>query len=53
MICVSLWIRIYLLELNYLFKGVKDVMNTQWYNDFLIMYENETSSTTRLIFLVF
>ena len=34
MIYVSLWIRIYLLELNYLFKDVKDVMNTQWYNSY-------------------
>ena len=34
MIHVSLWIRIYPLELNYVFKGVKDVMNTQWYNSY-------------------
>ena len=27
---VGLWIRIYLLELNYLFEGVKDVINTRW-----------------------
>ena len=29
MIHVHFWIRIYLLELNYLFEDVKDVMNTQ------------------------
>ena len=29
MMHVGLWIRIYLLELNYLFEGVKDVMNTR------------------------
>ena len=29
MIRVGLWMRIYLLELNYLFEGVKDVMNTR------------------------
>ena len=30
MIHVYLWIRIYLLELNNLFEGVKDVMSTRW-----------------------
>ena len=30
LIHVRLSIRISLLELNYLFEGVKDVMNTQW-----------------------
>ena len=30
MIHVQFWIRIYLLELNYLFEGVKDVMNSRW-----------------------
>ena len=30
MIHVHFWIRIHLLELNYLFEGVKDVMNTPW-----------------------
>ena len=30
MIRVHFWIRIYLLELNNLFEGVKDVMNTRW-----------------------
>ena len=30
MIHVHFWIRIHLLELNYLFEGVKDVMNTRW-----------------------
>ena len=30
MIHVHFWILIYLLELNYLFEDVKDVMNTQW-----------------------
>ena len=30
MIHVHFWIRIYRLELNNLFEGVKDVMNTRW-----------------------
>ena len=30
MIHIGLWIRIYLLEFNFLFDGVKDVMNTRW-----------------------
>ena len=30
MIHVHFWIRIYLLELNNLLEGVKDVMNTRW-----------------------
>ena len=30
MIHVHFWIRIYLLELNNLWEGVKDVMNTRW-----------------------
>ena len=30
MIHVQFWKRIYLLELDYLFEGVKDVMNSRW-----------------------
>ena len=30
MIHIHFWMQIYPLELNYLFEGVKDVMNTRW-----------------------